>query len=82
MSGGVDSSVAAALLQRDGWEVIGVTMKVWPQDCISRAEEFHQLRDRMNAAGHLARETRYSPLTTTLTATHDRVSAIIEGPTL
>ena len=39
MSGGVDSSVAAALLQRDGWEVIGVTMKVWPQDCISRAED-------------------------------------------
>lgn len=39
MSGGVDSSVAAALLQRDGWEVIGVTMKVWPQDCLSRAED-------------------------------------------
>ena len=39
MSGGVDSSVAASLLQRDGWEVIGVTMKVWPQDCISRAED-------------------------------------------
>ncbi len=39
MSGGVDSSVAASLLQRDGWNVIGVTMKVWPQDCISRAED-------------------------------------------
>ena len=39
MSGGVDSSVAAWLLQRDGWEVIGVTMKVWPQDCLSRAED-------------------------------------------
>ncbi|MEI8386309.1 MAG: tRNA 2-thiouridine(34) synthase MnmA [Verrucomicrobiota bacterium] len=39
MSGGVDSSVAAWLLQRDGWEVIGVTMKVWPQDCITRAED-------------------------------------------
>ena len=29
MSGGVDSSVAAALLQRDGWEVIGVTLHLW-----------------------------------------------------
>jgi len=39
MSGGVDSSVAAWLLQRDGWDVVGVTMKVWPQDCLSRAED-------------------------------------------
>ncbi len=29
MSGGVDSSVAAALLQRQGYEVIGATMKLW-----------------------------------------------------
>ena len=30
MSGGVDSSVAAALLAREGWEVIGVTLQIWP----------------------------------------------------
>ena len=29
MSGGVDSSVAALLLQRQGYEVIGATMKLW-----------------------------------------------------
>ncbi len=32
MSGGVDSSVAALLLQRAGHEVVGVTMKLWGGD--------------------------------------------------
>jgi tRNA-specific 2-thiouridylase len=39
MSGGVDSSAAAALLLEQGFDVVGVTLKLWPQDCVNRAED-------------------------------------------
>lgn len=32
MSGGVDSSLAAAILKRKGYETIGATMKLWPKE--------------------------------------------------
>jgi tRNA-specific 2-thiouridylase len=32
MSGGVDSSVAAALLQEEGYDVVGITLRLWPDE--------------------------------------------------
>jgi len=37
MSGGVDSSVAAALLQAQGHDVVGVTLQQWPRDDFDEA---------------------------------------------
>ncbi len=38
LSGGVDSSAAASLLVEQGYDVVGITLKVWPQDCVAPAD--------------------------------------------
>lgn len=38
LSGGVDSSVAAGLLVRDGHDVVGVTLQQWPRDDLEELE--------------------------------------------
>ncbi len=53
MSGGVDSSVAAALLQEAGHEVVGATMKLWSGPTDSGCCSLADVRDARTVADHL-----------------------------
>ena len=56
MSGGVDSSVAAALLQEQGHDVVGVTMKLWGGESDSGCCSVSDVDDARRVADHLGIE--------------------------
>src|SRR4030088_2383012 len=59
MSGGVDSSVTASLLQEEGHQIVGVTMKLWGGESdsgccsVSDVEDARRVAQQLGLAHHV-----------------------------
>ena len=61
MSGGVDSSVAAALLVDEGHEVVGATLKLWGGESDSGCCSISDVDDARRHIGHVRTSLEYRP---------------------
>src|SRR5690554_7289178 len=61
MSGGVDSSAAAALLLEAGYEVVGVTLRIWePPQSKETKEDIPGVNDARRVAEKLGRSEEHT----------------------
>ena len=83
LSGGVDSAVAALLLQRQGWEVRGLFMKNWEEDdeagyCAAAAdlEDARTVADRLGHSSAKMTLDTYAHVTAPM---EERANELIEA---
>ena len=66
MSGGVDSAVAALLLKKDGYDLTGITMRLWDASSRVPDEKLSAADENATEAKKIADELSFSHMTTAL----------------
>ena len=68
MSGGVDSAAAALLLQKDGYDISGVTMRLWNEDSFSNGTPINDLDENSIQAKQIAEKLNFEHFSVDMSA--------------